>query len=79
MVKNLGRLNQYEKRRVQGSSDPCPRIERISWTDDVRNEEILLRVMQKRNIIHEISKGKANWICHIMHRNCLLQRVNEGK
>jgi hypothetical protein len=24
-------------------------------------------------------KWKANWIGHILHRNCLLQRVIEGK
>jgi len=29
--------------------------------------------------IHEISKRKANWIGHILRRNCLLQRVTEGK
>jgi hypothetical protein len=23
--------------------------------------------------------GKANWIGHILRRNCLLQRVTEGK
>ena len=28
---------------------------------------------------HEISKRKANWIGHILRRNCLLQRVIEGK
>jgi hypothetical protein len=27
----------------------------------------------------EISKRKANWIGHILHRNCLLQQVIEGK
>ena len=36
-------------------------------------------VKEKRNILHEISKRKANWIGHILHRNCLLQRVIEGK
>jgi len=30
-------------------------------------------------ILHEISKLKANWIGHILRRNCLLQRVIEGK
>jgi hypothetical protein len=28
---------------------------------------------------HEIKKRKANWIGHILRRNCLLQRVVEGK
>ena len=54
-------------------------MEKISWTDHVRNEEVLLRVKDQRNILREISKRKANWIGHILHRNCLLQRVIEGK
>jgi len=45
----------------------------------VRNEEVLLRVKEQRNILHEIHKQKANWIGHILRRNCLLQRVTEGK
>jgi len=45
----------------------------------VRNEEVLLRVKEQRNILHEIRKRKANWICHILRRNCLLQRVIEEK
>ena len=36
------------------------RMEKISWTDHVRNEEVLLRVEKQRNILHEISKRKAN-------------------
>ena len=55
------------------------RMEKISWTDHVRNEEVLLTVKGQRNILHEISKRKANWIGHILRRNCLLQRVIEGK
>jgi hypothetical protein len=57
----------------------CRRMEKISWTDHVRNENLLLRVKEQRNILHEIHKRKANWIGHILHRNCLLQRVTEGK
>jgi len=49
------------------------RMEKISWTDQVRNEEVLLRVKEKRNIVHEISKRKATWIGHILRRNCLLE------
>jgi hypothetical protein len=51
----------------------------ISWTDRVRNEGVLLTVKEQRNILHEISKRKANWIGHIVLRNCLLQHVIEGK
>ena len=54
------------------------RMEKISWTDHVRNEDVLLRVKEQRNILREIRKWKANWIGHILRRNCLLQRVIEG-
>ena len=55
------------------------RMEKISWTDHVRNEDVLLRVKEQRNILHEIRKRKVNWTGHILRRNCLLQRVTEGK
>ena len=55
------------------------RMEKSSWTDHVRNEEVLLRVNEQRNILHEIRKRKADWIGHILRRNCLLQQVIEGK
>jgi hypothetical protein len=54
-------------------------MENISWTDHVRNGDVLLRVKEQRNILHEICKRKAIWIGHILLRNCLLQRVTEGK
>jgi len=44
----------------------------------VRNEEVLLSVKEQKNILNEIRKRKANWIGHILRRNCLLQRVIEG-
>jgi hypothetical protein len=37
------------------------------------------RVKEQRNILHETHKRKANWVGHILRRNCLLQRVTEGK
>jgi hypothetical protein len=54
-------------------------VEKISWTDHGRNEKVLLRVKEQRNILHEIPKRKAKWIGHILRRNCLLQRVIEEK
>ena len=45
----------------------------------MRNEEVLLGFNEQRNILHEIRKRKANWIGHILRRNCLLQQVIEGK
>jgi hypothetical protein len=45
----------------------------------VRNEEVLHRVKEERNILNTIKRRKANWIGHILHRNCLLKHVTEGK
>jgi len=41
------------------------RMEKTSWSDHVRNEEVLLRVKEQTNILHEIHKRKANWFGHI--------------
>ena len=54
-------------------------MEKISLTVHARNEEALLRVKEQSNILHEISKRKANWIGQILRRNCLLQRFIGGK
>jgi hypothetical protein len=51
----------------------------ISWTDRVRNGEILHRVKDERNILHTISGRKTNFIGHILGRNCILKYVIEGK
>jgi len=60
--KNLESFEMWSRRRM----------EKISWTDHVRNEEVLLRVKEQRNILHKISKRKANWIGHILRRICIL-------
>jgi len=54
------------------------RIEKISWTDHVRNEDVLLRVKGQRNILHEVRKREVNWIGHILRRNCLLTYLQHG-
>ena len=45
----------------------------------MRNEDVLLRVNEQRNVLYEIRKRKAIWIGHILRRNCLLKQVIEGK
>ena len=55
------------------------RMEKISWTDHVGSEEVLLRANEQRIILHKIRKRNPNWIGHILRRNCLLKQVFEGK
>jgi hypothetical protein len=55
------------------------RMEKISWTDRVRNEEVLRRVKEDRNIIHTIKRRQTDWIGDILCRNRLLVHIIEGK
>ena len=45
----------------------------------MRNEEVLLRATEKRNILRTVRRRKANWIGHILSRNCLITHVIDGK
>jgi ribosomal 50S subunit-associated protein YjgA (DUF615 family) len=54
-------------------------MEKISWTDRVNNEAVLHRVKDGRNILHTIRRRKANWIGHILRRNCLIKHIIEGE
>jgi hypothetical protein len=73
-------LRAVDQKHLESFEMSCwRRMEKRSWTDHVGNEEVLLRVKEQRNILHEICKRKANWIGHILRRNCLLHQVIEGK
>jgi hypothetical protein len=73
-------LRAADQKHLESFKMRCWRkMEKTSWTDHVRYEDVLLRVKEQKNILHEIRKRKANWIDHILCRNCLLQRITEGK
>ena len=73
-------IRRVDQKRLKSFEMWCwRRMEKISWTDHVRNEEVSLTVKEQRNILHEIRKRRVNLIGHILRRNCLQQRVIEGK
>jgi hypothetical protein len=41
----------------------------------VRNEKVLHRAKERRNILHTIKRRNADWIGHILRTNCLLNYV----
>jgi hypothetical protein len=43
----------------------------------INNEAVLHRAKEEMNILHTIRRRKANWIGHILHRNCLLSQIIE--
>ena len=53
--------------------------ENINWVDRVRNEEVLNGLKKERNILQTMKRRKAKWIGHMLHKNCLLKHVIEGK
>jgi hypothetical protein len=63
-------LRKADQKYVESSEMWCwRRMEKISWTDRVRNEEVLHRVKEERNIIHTVKRRKVNWIGHILPSN----------
>jgi hypothetical protein len=44
-------------------------MQKINWTDRVRNRQVLHRVKKERNILQTIKGWKANWIGHIWSKN----------
>jgi hypothetical protein len=54
-------------------------MEKISWTDRVRNEEVLQRGKEDRNILQTKTRKKANRIGRILCRYCLLKNVMMGR
>jgi len=73
-------LRVADKKYLVSSKMWCwRRMEKISWTEHAKNKEVLLRVNEQRNILHEIRKRKSKWFGHIVCRNCLLKQVIEGK
>ena len=67
-LKRSGFMHMVKSTMLNGH--PCLMPLRISIGSDM---------WSLRNILHEIRKRKANWIGHILRRNCLLKQVIEGK
>jgi hypothetical protein len=51
---------------------------KIRWTDRVKSK-VINTVKKDLNVLQTINRRKANWIGHILRRNCLLKHVIEGK
>jgi hypothetical protein len=73
-------LRKLDQKYLESFEMWCWRMmKKISWTDGVNNEAVLHRVKKERNILHTLRRMKANWIVHILRRNCLLSHIIEGK
>ena len=55
------------------------RMERISYTERVTNEEVLRRVGEERQLLNLIRNRKKNWIGHILRGDGIVKEVIEGR
>jgi hypothetical protein len=46
----------------------------ISWTDRVKNEEVLRTLKEERDFLHTRKIRRAKWVGHILRMNCLLEQ-----
>ena len=53
-------------------------MERVKWTDRMKNAVVLERAEEGRIILELIKKSKINWLGHQLRRNFLLKNVLEG-
>jgi hypothetical protein len=54
-------------------------MEKISWNDGMKNQELIHRVKEEKNILHKIKWWKANWMRHILRRYWLVKYIIEGQ
>ena len=52
-------------------------MEKIKWPEKVTNK-VLERIGEKRTLLNNTPCREANWIGHILGRNCLLHDDIEG-
>jgi hypothetical protein len=54
-------LRKVDQKYLESSGMWCwRRMKNMRWTDRVRNEEVLHRIKEERNIVHTIKRRKAN-------------------
>jgi hypothetical protein len=69
-------LRVVDQKHLEISEIWCSRrMEKISWIDHVRHKDVLFRVKEQRNILHEVSKWKANWIGHFCVETAFYKRL----
>ena len=67
---NISKLREVDRKYFEGFEMWSWRmVEKIGWTDRVRNEEVLRRDKEKGNILQTVERRKANWIGLVLRGN----------
>ena len=74
------KLKKLESRHLKSFKMWCwRRMEKIKWSENVTNEQVLESMGEKRALLNNSIRIKSNWIGRILRRNCLLHDVIEGQ
>jgi len=75
-----GTLRAVDRKYLESFEMWCWRkMEKIGWTDRVRDEQVLQGIREEKNIVHTVNRRNVNWIGRILHGNCLLKHFIERK
>jgi hypothetical protein len=67
-------LRKVDRKYLESLEMWCwKRMEKISWTDHVKNEEVLQRVKHERNVLLTMTEGRLTGLA----TNCLPKHVIE--
>ena len=55
------------------------RLEKISWTEKLTNEEVLKRVGEERQLVQLLRNRQKKWIGHVLRGDGLMKEVMEGR
>ena len=55
------------------------RMRKISWTEKVTNEEVLVRADEARRILKTMRRRKHRWLGHVLRHDNLLHDIIKGK
>jgi len=73
VVLKLGHLGTYYQKYLDTFEMRCwVKLEKITWTDRVKDEAVLREVKVENNVLHTVKRRKANWIGHIVRGNGLV-------
>ena len=55
------------------------RMEKVSWTERMTNEEVLKRVEEERSLMTTLRERQKSWIGHVLRGDSLLREIIEGR
>jgi hypothetical protein len=72
-------LQAVDQKQLESCEMWCWRMEQLSWTDHVKNEELLLRIKEQRNILHEMISGRLNGLVTFCVETAFHNRLLKGR